>query len=457
MNYRQIIILFSAILLLNGCGIHRDYQRPESLPTDSLYRDAEAWMRDTCTLADISWRELFTDRQLVKWIEAGLEQNSDLQVARLRTEEAQATLEASRKALLPSFSVSAEGGISSYDASETSKSFSIIGSSEWEIDAFGGLSNEKKSKYAAWAASKAYEQAVQTQLIATIAETYYALIACDQKLEITRETAQQWSEQVRTFKALKRFGEQNEAAVAQAEAQRLETESAVVNLEKQIHELENSLSTLVGKAPKEVERGHSLELRLETELSVGLPAQLLSRRPDVKQAEWELAQAFYATNVARSAFYPKITLSGSAGWTTGSGASITNPGNWLMNVVGSVVQPIFNRGKNKANLKIAEAQQKEAQIAFAQKLLDAGAEVNNALTAWQTARKNVEINEQRVASLQTALRSTQLLMKHGSTNYLEVLTARQTLLQAQLEGVTDKYDEIESVIHLYHTLGGGAD
>lgn len=330
------------------------------------------------------------------------------------------------------------------------------GTAEWEIDAFGGLRNAKKGSRAALEANRAYEQAVQTQLVATIAETYYSLLALDRKLDITRETAHRWEENVRTMKALKRAGERDDAAVAQAEASRLEAESAVLSLEKQIHELENSFSTLLGIVPTEIERGRLLELSFPEKLSVGVPVQLLGRRPDVRQAEWQLAEAFYATNKARSSFYPQITLSGSAGWTNSSGAGIVNPGDWLLSAVGSLVQPLFNRGRNISNLKIAKAQQQETLVAFRQKLLDAGAEVNNALTQWQTARKSLELDRRKVETLETAVRSTQLLMEYGNTNYLEVLTARQTLLQAQLTEVSDKYEEIQGVIGLYHALGGGS-
>lgn len=455
MSYKQIIAMLSAVLLLNSCGIYTNYQRPESLPVDSLYRDVPDAMQDTTSLADLSWRELFTDSILVKWIEVGLEKNSDLQIARLRTEEAQASLQASRLSFLPSVSLTPQGSLNSFGGAKMSKTYSLGGAAEWEIDAFGRLRNAKKGSHAALEASRAYEQAVQTQLVATIAETYYMLLALDSKLAITRETSQKWGENVRVMKALKRAGESNDAAVAQAEANRLDAESAVLSLEKQIHELENSFSTLIGIIPTGIERGHLLELSFKEELSVGVPVQLLGRRPDIRQAEWQLAQAFYATNEARAAFYPKITLSGSAGWTNNSGVGIANPGDWLLSAVGSLVQPLFNRGRNIANLKIAKAQQQQAQIVFAQKLLDAGAEVNNALTGWQTARKNAELNRRKVETLETAVRSTQLLMKHGNTNYLEVLTAQQTLLQARLAQVSDKYEEIQGVISLYHAIGGG--
>ena len=455
MDYKRIIIFLPALLLFSGCGIYTNYHRPESLPVDSLYRDVPEAMQDTSSLADLSWRELFTDSLLVKWIEVGLEKNSDIQTARLLTEEAQASLQASRLAFLPSVSLTPQGSLGSFGGAKPSKTYSLGGTAEWEIDAFGGLRNAKKGSRAALEASRAYEQAVQTQLVATIAETYYSLLALDRKLAITRETARKWGENVRPMKALKRAGERDDAAVAQAEASRLEAESSVLSLERQLHELENSFSTLLGIVPTEIERGRLLELSFPEELSVGVPVQLLGRRPDVRQAEWQLAEAFYATNKARSSFYPQITLSGSAGWTNSSGTGIVNPGDWLLNAVGSLVQPLFNRGRNVANLKIAKAQQQEALVAFRQKLLDAGAEVNNALTQWQTARKSLELDSRKVETLETAVRSTQLLMEHGNTNYLEVLTAQQTLLQAQLTEVSDKYEEIQGVISLYHALGGG--
>lgn len=456
MNCKQIIIMLLAILSLSSCGIYTNYHRPESLPVDSLYRDVPKAIQDTASLADLSWRELFTDSLLVKWIEVGLEKNSDIQTARLLTEEAQASLQASRLAFLPSVSLAPQGSLNSFGGTKPTKTYSLGGTAEWEIDAFGGLRNAKKGSRAALEANRAYEQAVQTQLVATIAETYYSLLALDRKLDITRETAHRWEENVRTMKALKRAGERDDAAVAQTEASRLEAESAVLSLEKQIHELENSFSTLLGIVPTEIERGRLLELSFPEKLSVGVPVQLLGRRPDVRQAEWQLAEAFYATNKARSSFYPQITLSGSAGWTNSSGAGIVNPGDWLLSAVGSLVQPLFNRGRNISNLKIAKAQQQETLVAFRQKLLDAGAEVNNALTQWQTARKSLELDRRKVETLETAVRSTQLLMEYGNTNYLEVLTARQTLLQAQLTEVSDKYEEIQGVIGLYHALGGGS-
>lgn len=450
----QIISACILLLTMSSCGIYTTYQRSESLPTDSLYRDMPEGKQDTTSLANLSWRELFTDPCLVKWIEIGLEQNTDLKTARLRTEAAAASLQASKLAFLPSVSLTPQGSLSRVEGGSTTKTYSLGGALDWEIDAFGSLRNAKKGSRAAYDAQCAYEQAVQTQLIAAIADSYYSLVALDKKLVITQQTVEKWKENVRTMQALKRAGQQTEAAVAQSTANLTAAEASVLTLQKQINELENAFSTLLGMVPQKIERSDLFDLQFQSELSIGVPVQLLSNRPDVRQAEYQLAQAFYATNSARSAFYPHITLSGSAGWTNNLG-TIVNPGKWLLSAVGSLVQPIFNRGKNIANLRIAKAQQEEALLAFGQRLLDAGAEVNNALVQWQTARDRIALNQKQIASLESALNSTSKLMKHGNTNYLEVLTAQQTLLQAQLSDLTDKYDEIQSVINLYHALGGG--
>ncbi|MGN0195570.1 MAG: efflux transporter outer membrane subunit [Candidatus Cryptobacteroides sp.] len=452
-NNIYLIVLLPFTLLFGGCGIYTDYRRPESLPIDSLYRDMPAALQDSAYLSDLPWRELLSDSLMVKLVNVAMENNYDLHTARLRTEEAQATLQASRLSFFPSLSLRVSGNLDKSDGSVL-KSYSPGLSTEWEADVFGSLRNAKKSSLAALEASRAYEQAVQTQLIATVAQSYCLLLALDRKLAITKETALHWGESVHALEALKRAGESNEAAVAQSKASWLEAEASAVSLERQIHELENSISTLAGVAPHEVERGCLEDLSFPEELSTGVPVQLLSRRPDVRQKEWELAQAFYAANKARSAFYPKITLSGSAGWTS-SGGSIPDPEEWILGAVGSLFQPIFNRGSNVAGLKIAKARQEEALAAFCQQLLDAGAEVNNALNQCESARRRLDIDRCKVDALESAVRSTELLMEHGTTNYLEVLTARQTLLQARLAEVDDIYDGAEGVISLYHALGGG--
>ena len=452
---RKTITITIFCATLTDCHIYRAYERPESVNvSDSLYRQPVAG-EDTASLASLSWKELFTDPQLQQLIETGLNNNTDLSIARLKVKEAEALLMTSRLSYLPSVSLTPQGTLTSADGNKASKTYNLAASADWEIDLFGKLLNSKRGAQTALEQSEAYRQAVQTQLVATIANSYYTLLMLDEQLDISRRTAQTWDESVRTMKALKRAGQATEMAVAQTEAGKLAVDASVLSVERQINEMENSLSTLLGLSPQAIERSTLKEQQFPDTLSTGVPLQLLSRRPDVRQCEAQLAVAYYATNSARSAFYPSITLSGSAGWTNATGATVTNPGQWLLTAVGSLVQPLFNRGKNIANLKIAKAQQEEALLTFRQSLLDAGAEVNDALVQWQTARQRIQLDEQQVAALRSALRSSELLMQHSSQNYLEVLTARQSLLQAELDTTTDRFDEIQGVINLYHALGGG--
>ena len=459
---KKLIILYciSAWVGLGACSVYKSYERPDMPVVDSLYRQAAATSADTTSIASLSWRELFTDPKLQALIETGLQNNTDLNIARLKVTEAEATLMTSRLAYLPSISFEPSGTLRSVDGNAMTKSYDIAASASWEVDIFGKLTNAKRGAKAALEQSEAYRQAVQTQLIDTIANSYYSLLMLDAQLDISERTAANWGENVRAMKALKAAGDATELAVAPSEASKLSADASIASLRQQIDQMENTLTALLGIAPQKIDRTTIGEQRFPTELAAGVPLQLLQRRHTkiaVVVDEHALAQAFYAPNAARAAFYPSITLSGSAGWTNAAGAAITNPGQWLFTAVGSLVQPLFNRGKNIANLRIAKAQQEEALLSFRQSLLDAGTDVNNALIQWQTARQRQQIDQQQILSLESTVRSSELLMQYSSQNYLEVLTARQTLLQAELTAVSDRFDEIQGVINLYHALGGGAE
>lgn len=464
MKTKYFITIILATVSLGSCGIYTSYQRPIDIQTDGLYRDATSAADtsltvsgDTASIASLSWRQLFSDSKLQALVDTALKNNSDLQTARLKVTEAEATLHASKMAFLPSVSLNPQGKLSSFDGAKTTKTYAVDADVDWEVDAFGALRNAKKGSEASLKQYRAYQQAVQTQLVATVADSYYTLLTLDKKLEITANAVALWKENVQTMRALKDAGQENEAAVAQNEASLLEEQNAMLKLKQQIHEQENAISTLIGIVPQSISRGVMDDVNFPQSLSAGVPLQLLNRRPDVRQAEYTLEQSFYNVNKARSTFYPSITLSGSAGWTNSSGVGIVNPGKMLLSAIGSLTQPIFSKGKNTANLKIAQAQQEEAKISFQQTLLDAGEDVNNALIQWQTARGKQKLDKQRIEKQALALSSTQLLMQHGTTNYLEVLTARQSLLSAQLSLVEDKYSEIEGVVNLYHALGGGVE
>lgn len=456
----KLITLSVSCLLLSSCGIYTTYERPSDINTDGLYGqdlNEEAVAVDTASIASLSWRELFTDSHLQMLIEHALQSNTDLLSAQQRIKEAEATLSSAKLAYLPSFMLTPQGGVSSFDKSKGSWTYTGIASASWEIDIFGKLTNAKRRSKALYLQSLEYEQAVSTSLIANVANLYYTLLMLDEQYRISEETAVNWRESVRAMRAMMAAGMTNEASVSQSEANCRQVEASLLDLKQQIKEVENSLSILLGEVPGGIERGHLAGQDFPEDLTVGVPLQLLSRRPDVKSAELSLVSAFYSTNAARSAFYPSITLSGTAGWTNSAGNMIINPGKLLLSAVGALTQPLFNKGLNIAQLKIAKAQQEEAKLAFQQALLNAGSEVNNALTQVQTARGKTELRTGQIISLENAVRSTQLLMQHGTSTYLEVLTAQQSLLSAQLTQVADRFDEIQGIINLYQALGGGRD
>ena len=438
-----------------GCGIYKPYSRPE-VKTDGLYGDVA--QDDTTSLGNMSWQEIFTDPLLQELIAEGLDHNTDLQIAHLRVSEAEAALKSARLAYLPSFNVAPQGSVSSFDNANTAKIYNIPITASWEVDIFHGVTNAKRKAKAVYTQSKDYEQAVKTQLIAGVANLYYTLLMLDSQYEVSRQTAAKWQEGVRTMQAMKNAGMANSVAVAQYEANQLAVEVSLHDMEHKISTIENSLATLLGRTAQRIERGKLEEQVVPEELLVGVPVQLLSQRPDVRASEAGLMSAFYATSSARSALYPHITLSGSAGWTNKGGMGVVNPGKALLTVAGNLLQPIFNAGQNRARVKIAKAQQEQALLSFQQTLLNAGAEVNNALKQSQTARAKKDLRQQQVEELERAVENTQLLMQYSANHtYLEVLTAQQSLLAAKMSQIADRFDEIQGVVNLYHALGGGRD
>ena len=408
---KHILIIILTAFLFTGCGVYKRYSRPE-MNTSGLYGSAET--ADTTTIASLSWKELFADPLLQSLIEEGLQNNTDLKIARLRVEEAEASLFAAKLAYLPSLSLEPQGNISSFDGSKVSKTYNLAATASWEVDIFGRITNAKRGAKAYHEQSKAYEQAVQTTLVATIANLYYSLLMLDEQREISQKTTESLRRNVEVLTVLKRAGQANAAHVAQAEANLLSVEASLLTFRKETNELENALSKLLGRAPEAAQRGRLLSQNFPDQLAVGVPIQLLSNRPDVRHAEYTLAQAFYATNETRSAFYPSIVLGGSAGWTNSVGEMIINPGKWLLSAVGSLVQPVFNQGANTARLRISKAQQEQALLSFRQMLFDAGVEVNNALCQWQTARQKQTLNMIQLSKpLALARRST--LFRVGSS------------------------------------------
>lgn len=369
--------------------------------------------------------------------------------------EAEASLRSARMAYLPSLSLTPQGQVSTYDGSRAAKTYNIALSAEWELDLAGRLTATKRGAEATAGMYRAAEQAVKTQLIATIANSYYHLLTLDAQLDVSQRSLEAWRETVRTLEARMDVGEANEAAVSQATANMLSVESQISTLKQQVVAQENSLSVLTGQRLGSISRSTLTAQAFPDSLCHGLPLNQLSRRPDVRQAELTLQSVFYDMRAAQASFYPQITLSGTLGWANSDGGMIVNPAKWLANALGSIVQPLFNKGRNTARLRIAEARQEEALVSFRQQLLKAGAEVNDALTQWQSADRRIDICRRQTAALERTVESTMLLMQHSEqASYLEVLTARQSLLQAELAERQEMFNKIQGIINLYHAVGG---
>lgn len=450
---KKFIIIATTAAMLSSCGIYTKYKPAETVP-DSLYGE-KIEVADTLNFGNSDWKEVFTDPHLQTLIEQALQNNTDYQSAQLRIEESKATLLASKLAFLPSFALAPQGTISSFDSQKATKSYQLPVTASWELDIFGRMRNSKKQAQALYAQSIDYKQAVRSQLIASVANTYYTLLMLDEQLALSQETETAWKETVDAARALMDAGQYNEAGVSQMEATYYSVQTSVIDLKEQINQTLNSMALLLAETPRNYERGKLADQKMPEDLSVGVPLQMLSNRPDVRSAERSLEAAFYVTNQARSAFYPSIVLSGSAGWTNAAGSIIVNPAKFIATAIGQLTMPLFNRGQNIAQLRIAKAQQEEASLSFQQTLLNAGAEVNDALTAYQSSKSKTELYQKQVTALEKTVTSTSLLMEYGTTNYLEVLTARQSLISAQLTQVSNRFTEIQSVISLYQALGGG--
>ena len=454
------LALFSiALLAFNSCRIYKSYERPGNMPTSGLFRDTltttGVLTSDTINFGNTPWRQVFTDPALQSLIERALERNTDLLSAEETVKQAQAMLTASKLAYLPSLSLSPQGTISSFDGAKATKTYSVPVTASWQLDIFGSIRNAKEQSKSVLLQSSAYKQSVQTQLIANIASLYYTMLMLDEQLRITRETSEIWKKNVDAMEAMQKAAMTDAAAVEQSRANYLQVLATIPTLEQSIRESENALSVILREPPHTITRSTLAEQHMSENLSAGVPLQLLANRPDVRAAEYSLREAFYVTNAAYSAFYPQLTITGSAGWTNSNGM-IVNPGKVLTTLIGQLTQPLFAQGRLTANLKVAKSQERVAQLNFEQALLNAGQEVSNALYSYKSSMEKANLDKKQVESLTiTRDRTNELFKYDASTTYLEKLTAEMSLLNAQLTLVNDEYSKLQAVVDLYAALGGG--
>ena len=462
-NMKKIIGFCCATLLLSGCHIYKSYDRPEEIDATGIYRDPNAAdaalaATDTANFGNLSWKEVFRDAKLQALIEEGLANNVDMQAAILRVEEAKALLTAARLSYLPSLALAPQGSLTGMDEATAVKNYTLPAAATWEVDLFGKLLNAHRGQKASYLQSEVYRQAVRSQLIGGIANAYYSLLMLDRQVSVTEQNVALMKETVRTMEAMKEAGMTTEAAVAQSKGAYHQTEASLADLKRQVRETENSISVLLAKAPQSIDRSTIENQDMPTNFTVGVPLQILENRPDVKAAELSLAAAYYQTNQARAAFYPGVTITATAGWTNGSnGTVISNPAVFLWQAIGSLAQPIFQRGKLIANLKVTKREEEIAKMNYRQKILEAGKEVSDALFLYDTADKKLAEHRAQVIQMQRAVEMNNDLFQAGKATYLEIITAQQSLLSAQLNEVADTFQRMQAVINLYSALGGGRE
>ena len=462
MKRSNIFYIMCATALLSSCHIYKAYDRPEDINADGIYRDPVSLtdtlaVSDTTNMGNIPWQELFKDPKLQALIEEGLANNVDMQAAVLRVEEARVLLTSARLSFLPSINLAPQGSVTTMDGGDFVKAYTLPVAASWQVDLFGQLLNASRSQKTAYLQSQYSQQAVRSQLICGIANSYYTLLMLDQQEDITARTVDIYAENVRVMEAMKIAGMTTEAAVTQTRAAYHQTAASLIDLQRQIREVENSLSVLLAKAPQHIDRGTLDEQIMPEELTAGVPIQLLANRPDVKMAEMNLASAYYSTNQARAAFYPGLNITATAGWTNGSGINVANPGQFMFQALAALAQPIFNNGKLIANLKVTKAEEEIAKMNYQQTILAAGQEVSDALHLYDASNNKLIEDRARVEQLEKAVVYTKDLFQSGDATYLEILTSQQSLLSAQLTEVSDNIQRIQAVINLYSALGGGRE
>lgn len=455
-NYKLIVIVLLVASIWSSCKITKPYTKPA---TTVNYREEET--ADTTNMATMKWSELFTDAALQQLISEGLAANLDIKIAVERINQSTANLKLKKAAFLPSVN----GNLSvkesrlafpqGFGLFDQSTQYDLAIAAGWEVDVWGKLKSAKKSAIANLWATDAAKRAVQTQLIANIANSYFELLVLDEQLSVLKKTAKNRETDAETIKVLFENSIINGVAVVQSEANFYEAELAIPDIEQKITETEHTLCVLLAKSPTKIARSSLGQQKLTYDLKIGVPMQLLANRPDVQQAEYNFRTAFEESNVARAYFYPALTISGAAGFSSFGLKDWFTNGGLFGNIAGGLTQPIFNKGINKARLATALSLQKEALYNFEFSMLKASEEVSNALSKYNNAALKEEKRKKQLEALLKAVEFNKELLNNSTTNYTDVLTAEQNLLNAQLRAIDDQSQKLHAVVNLYRALGGG--
>lgn len=450
-----VAIAAGAAVLLSGCHIYKKYETPQTSALTRAYVEARQTPVDSAAFGNLLWEQVFTDPVLADFINRALENNKDLNNARLNVEVAHAQMQGARLSYLPYIALAPNGAGASYAGSDISWTYQLPAQVSWEVDIFGKTLNRKRNAEAAYRMSEAYARATRSQIISAVAYTYYAIAAVNSQLELSRTTAKTWGESVEVMKNLKLAGRVTEAAVVQSTAQYYSIQASITDLEVQLDQLNNTMSLLLNELPQNWNITTTLDFERPGIVRAEIPMSELASRPDVAAAEQALAVAYYATNSARAAFYPGISITANGGFTNLLGSFIKNPGDWFYQLAGSLTMPLFARGQNIAGLKAAKAQQKQALNNFEYALLNASAEVSDALTVYEKSAEKERLLVEQVKNLEKSVEYTNDLLQYSTGTYLEVLTAQQNLLGAQTAFISSRLSQARAFINLYQALGGG--
>ena len=460
MKIKNIIILGVVAVLMSGCkSLYGTYERPE-VKTDQVVRDPVSGVgylasaADTTGFGNLPWRSVFTDPQLQVLIEKALANNPNLLNAALNIDMAEQQLKSAKLAFLPSVVFAPQGTIAQFGNSAVSKAYSLPLSASWNVDLFGNLLSQKRGAQVGLLAARDYQLAVKTNLICNVANLYYTLLMLDRQAQIVKDMESLTKDTWEMMKLQMSFGRARSTSVQSAEAAYYSVQTQGTDITRQIREVENSLSLLMGEPAHGIARGKLEEQRLPSDFSGGLGIGLLANRPDVHANEMALAQCFYDVETARSRFYPSLTISPTGAFTNNSGA-IVNPGKILWSIVGQLTQPIFMKGQLTAGLRVAEDQYKQAYNTWQNSILSAGSEVSNALVQYNSCDEKSKLEQQQIDVLKQNVEHTRLLYKQSSSSYLEVITAQQQLLNAEISKVQDDFSKMQAVVNLYYALGGG--
>ncbi len=461
-NYKALFWLPVIMVFLQACFVAKNYERPDGIVKEDLFR-TDAQVQDTNSLGEVSWKEIFTDPLLAGYIEKGLQNNLDIRIALQQILASEAYLKQGKAGYFPTLSARAQW--SHQELAENSQfgsffngaldQYELSGSLSWEADIWGRIRSQKRAFEASYLQSLEAHKAVKTRLVANIASAYYQLLALDEQLRITNKTVQNRQNSLETTKALKDAGNITEVGVKQTEAQLYTAQVLLIDIQNQIRLQENALSILLGEVPGSIERGNLDNQAMDSIFSVGVPAQLLSNRPDVRAAEYDLRNTFELTNVARANFYPSLTLSATGGYQSLQLENWITPQSIFFNVISSLTQPIFNQRKIRTQHEVAQANQQQALLGFEQALLTAGREVSDALSNYEATQSKIEIKTKEYRAYSQATEYSEELLDNGLANYLEVLTARENSLNTQLSLIQLQYQELNTMVRLYAALGGG--